>query len=135
MRRRPSRLQRAALSEVLYLYQLAARAVAQGDSEWARVLGRHIDRLYLKYRLRPLVSRKELVCKRCKTPHIPGVTTRVRIRKSAGKTYVLYTCRACGFSWKKIIRHKGREYRKTTRNARVYTLAWKGLSKKTPGEE
>lgn len=136
MRRRAHRWRRReALNQVLHLYKLAVDAAARGEWEWLPVLGRHIDRMYLKYRLKPVVRRRELVCKKCKNVNIPGVTTRVRIRRASGMTYILYTCRNCGYQWKRIVRHKGRKYKGRRPPSRLYSLAWNTFSQKTLGVE
>ena len=89
--------------EVFYLYRLAVNALREGDSACAQALGRHIYRVYQKYRLRGLVRIKSIVCKRCNMPLHPAYTLKVRLRSRGGRRFVVYTCRACGHSWRKVV--------------------------------
>jgi len=90
--------------EVFYLHRLALDALREGDSAWAQALGRHIYRVYQKYRLRGLVRIKSLVCKKCSMPLHPAYTLKVRLRSRESGRFVVYTCRACGHSWRKVVR-------------------------------
>ncbi|MEM1620013.1 MAG: ribonuclease P Rpr2/Rpp21/SNM1 subunit [Fervidicoccaceae archaeon] len=94
---------RGVLSEFFYLRRLANEALNRGDVEHARILGKHMWRIYLKYKLRGLVKRRLTLCPSCEIPLKHGVTLRIRLRRKRGATFLVYSCSLCGRSWRRIV--------------------------------
>ncbi|GBF09389.1 ribonuclease P protein component 4 [Aeropyrum pernix] len=86
VRREEERLARWAL-------ELARRGLT-GD---ARRVAEQLFQLAASTRVRPPRRVKRLFCKNCRTPLIPGLTARVRLRSQGGMSYTVVTCLSCGW--------------------------------------
>ncbi|MCE4625505.1 MAG: ribonuclease P [Desulfurococcales archaeon] len=113
MRRRRNKLKRTYQDIVRqrqsYLLKIAEAAAKSGDLEYAARLGRYIKQLSMKTGVRLQRRIKRSLCKNCGLPLIPGVTARVRLKTQGGFSYVVITCKRCGWIHRYPYR-KGRSY-------------------------
>ncbi len=87
-----------ALQRVERLYGEAVERLRAGDIDLAR---RHIEillKISSKARLRPPKYIRRGYCRRCKTPLIPGLTARVRLRSEGKGSRVVLTCTLCNWT-------------------------------------
>lgn len=84
------------LQRIELLDELALESVRRGDLELARSAGRIIRRLYLRNKVKVGVELKRRYCKRCFTPLVPGLTSRVRVRGRGRSVVRVTTCLSCG---------------------------------------
>ena len=92
-----------------HLFKIAQAAAKSGDLEYAARLGRYIKQLSMKTGVRMQRRIKRSLCKNCGLPLIPGVTATVRLRTQGGLSYVVITCKRCGWIHRYPYR-KGRSY-------------------------
>lgn len=96
---------RGVKSEINHLYRYACKLFREGLIGESESLSRLLVKLAFKYKLGSYAF--ELVCRKCMTPLIPGVTLTYRVKRRGGKSYILKRCIRCGYTRKKIYKHKG----------------------------
>jgi len=72
-----------------------AREVLKTDSARSKRYVEMAQRIAMRSGLRLGSQRKQFICKNCKSPLVPGVNCRVRLRAERG-THVVVTCLECG---------------------------------------
>ncbi|BAN90176.1 ribonuclease P protein component 4 [Aeropyrum camini] len=79
------------------LARWALELARRGLAEEARRVASQLFQLAASTRVRPPRTVKRMFCKSCRTPLVPGLTARVRLRSEGGLSYTVVTCLHCGW--------------------------------------
>jgi len=104
--KKPEKLLKA---ELQYIYNYTCRLYREGYIDEAINLSKNLVKLAFKYKLGSYAFK--LVCRKCYVPVIPGLTVTYRVKRRGGKSYILTRCINCGYTRKKVFKHKGVEKR------------------------
>ncbi|MCC6051343.1 MAG: hypothetical protein LM580_11585 [Thermofilum sp.] len=85
-----------ARERVAILLELAEEVLRE-DEALARRYVELAFRIAAKARLKLPRRLKRRYCRRCKTPLVPGLTARVRVKRGCGGRRLVVTCLRCGF--------------------------------------
>ena len=96
-RRRRDRYRSLVASEEARLYEIASFMVRRGMIKEAAMICSLIEEIARTAQVRPPRSVRRGICRRCKTPLIPGLTSRVRLRSQGGLSYIIVRCLVCGW--------------------------------------
>lgn len=95
--RKREKLMRDIARESMYLlFDESLKALRRGDKELARRYVEIMVRLSMKARVRLRRDIKRRICKRCRIPLVPGLTSSVRIRGRGKRLLLVVRCLECG---------------------------------------
>jgi ribonuclease P protein subunit RPR2 len=86
------------------LYELSIERVREGDLDLARRYTELAKKIGMRYTVRIPQELKQMTCRSCMVPLVPGKTSRTRIRDGSR----VVTCTECGFS-RRIGQHRGND--------------------------
>ena len=96
-RRRQGKYRSLVASEEARLYEIARFMAKKGMIKEASMVCSLIEEIARTTQVRPSRGVKRGICKRCKVPLIPGLTSRVRLRSQGGLSYIIVRCLVCGW--------------------------------------
>jgi len=96
-------------AELNHIYTYSCKLYKEGYIEEAINLSKNLVKLAFKFKIGSYAFK--LVCRKCHVPIIPGLTITYRVKRRGGKSYILTRCINCGYTRKKVFKHKGVERR------------------------
>ena len=85
------------LNEEKRLYEFALKLAREGMIRDAINVARLIEEIATATRVRPPRRIRRGICRNCRAPLIPGLTSRVRLKSQGGLSYIIVRCLVCGW--------------------------------------
>lgn len=97
-----------ASQRAMLLYKMSLEAVRKGDIVRAQRYVEIMLKVAAKGRVRLSRKIKRGVCRKCKTPLVPGVTSSVRLRRKGKVKRLVVRCLVCGWTRRYIVMISGK---------------------------
>ncbi len=95
--RREACWRRLVRREIERLISFSRSLAREGRLDEARIAALQALEISKSTRVKMPRRLKRWICKNCYLPLIPGVTAGVRLRSQGGMSYLVVTCRGCGW--------------------------------------